>query len=95
MIKKHGAEFRCMDQDRVVFFASTLKGAEEGNLGIAERPFTDRRSDVLAIVRKQSRGKRTQVVDPSLKSFVFTLKNPHDVSPRRFALKAEKKDRAI
>jgi hypothetical protein len=33
--------------------------------------------------------------DPSLKSFLFTLKNPHNVSARRFALKAEKKDEAI
>jgi hypothetical protein len=34
-------------------------------------------------------------VDPSLKSFLFTLKNPHNVPARRFALKAEKKDEAI
>jgi hypothetical protein len=33
--------------------------------------------------------------DDSLKSFVFTLKNPHNFPERRFALKAEKKDRAI
>jgi hypothetical protein len=33
--------------------------------------------------------------DPSLKSFVFTLKNPHNVPARRFALKVEKKDMAI
>jgi hypothetical protein len=33
--------------------------------------------------------------DPSLKSFLFTLKNPHNVPTRRFALKAEKKDWAI
>jgi hypothetical protein len=33
--------------------------------------------------------------DPSLKSFLFTLKNPHNVPARRFALKAEKKDEAI
>jgi hypothetical protein len=33
--------------------------------------------------------------DPSLKSFLFTLKNPHKVSARRFALKAEEKDEAI
>jgi hypothetical protein len=32
--------------------------------------------------------------DPSLKSFLFTLKNPHNVPARRFALKAEKKDEA-
>jgi hypothetical protein len=34
-------------------------------------------------------------LDPSLKSFVFTLKNPHNFPARRFSLKAEKKDRAI
>jgi hypothetical protein len=28
--------------------------------------------------------------DPSLKSFLFTLKNPHNIPARRFALKAEK-----
>jgi hypothetical protein len=33
--------------------------------------------------------------DPSLKSFLFTLKNPHNFPARRFALKAEKKDEAI
>jgi hypothetical protein len=33
--------------------------------------------------------------DPSLKSFIFTLKNPQNVPARRFALKAEEKDEAI
>jgi hypothetical protein len=33
--------------------------------------------------------------DPSLKSFLFTMKNPHNVPPRIFALKAENKDEAI
>jgi hypothetical protein len=33
--------------------------------------------------------------EQSLKSFLFTLKNPHNFPARRFALKAEKKDRAI
>jgi hypothetical protein len=33
--------------------------------------------------------------DPSLKSFLFTLKNPHNFLARKFALKAEKKDEAI
>jgi hypothetical protein len=33
--------------------------------------------------------------DPSMKSFLFTLKNPHNVPARRFALKAEMKDEAI
>jgi hypothetical protein len=33
--------------------------------------------------------------DGSQKSFVFTLKNPHNVPARRFALKAEKKQSAI
>jgi hypothetical protein len=31
--------------------------------------------------------------DPSLKSFIFTLQNPHNVPARRFALRAEKEDR--
>jgi hypothetical protein len=33
--------------------------------------------------------------DASLKSFLFTLKNPHNISARRFALKAGKKREAI
>jgi hypothetical protein len=33
--------------------------------------------------------------DPSLKSFLFTLKNPHNFPARRFALKAARKDMAI
>jgi hypothetical protein len=33
--------------------------------------------------------------DPSLKSFIFTVKNPHIVPARRFALKAQNKDEAI
>jgi hypothetical protein len=33
--------------------------------------------------------------DPSLKSFIFTLKNPHNLLARRFALKAERKNEAI
>jgi hypothetical protein len=33
--------------------------------------------------------------DPSLKSFLFTLKNPHNLAARKFALKAEEKDKAI
>jgi hypothetical protein len=39
--------------------------------------------------------KSEEKADPSLKSFLFTLKNPHNVPARRFALKAEKKDWAI
>jgi hypothetical protein len=33
--------------------------------------------------------------DDSLQSFLFTLKNPHGVSPRKFALRMEKKQYAI
>jgi hypothetical protein len=33
--------------------------------------------------------------DPSLKSFLFTLKNPHNFPARKFALNVEKKDGAI
>jgi hypothetical protein len=33
--------------------------------------------------------------DDSQKSFLFTLRNPHNVAARRFALKAEQKDAAI
>jgi hypothetical protein len=37
----------------------------------------------------------TWKADPSLKSFVFTLKNPRNLAARKFALKAEGKDWAI
>jgi hypothetical protein len=40
---------------------------------------------------KKGKGK----ADPSLKSFLFTVKNPHNFPARRFALKVEKKDEAI
>jgi hypothetical protein len=33
--------------------------------------------------------------DDSLKSFLFTLKNPHNIPARKFALKDEEKQRAI
>jgi hypothetical protein len=33
--------------------------------------------------------------DPSLKTFIFTLKNPHNFPAKKFALKAEKKSKAI
>jgi hypothetical protein len=33
--------------------------------------------------------------DPSLKSFLFTLKNPHNCPPRKFWLRADMKDKAI
>jgi hypothetical protein len=33
--------------------------------------------------------------DNSLKSFIFTLKNPHNIPPKRFALKAAMKAKAI
>jgi hypothetical protein len=34
-------------------------------------------------------------LDESMKSFLFTLKNPHNIPARRFALKAEQKHQAI
>jgi hypothetical protein len=37
----------------------------------------------------------TWKVDHSLRSFLFTLKNPHNIPARRFALKAEEKGLAI
>jgi hypothetical protein len=37
----------------------------------------------------------TWKADPSLKSFLFTLKNPHNIPARRLPLKGEKKDKAI
>jgi hypothetical protein len=35
------------------------------------------------------------MADPSLKSFLFTLKNSHNLPARKFALKGERKDFAI
>jgi hypothetical protein len=43
----------------------------------------------------ESASDRRNKADPSLKSFIFTLNNPHNVQARRFALKAEMKDMAI
>jgi hypothetical protein len=39
--------------------------------------------------------KSCSTCDDSLRSFLFTLKNPHNVAPRKFALKAEQKGNAI
>jgi hypothetical protein len=38
---------------------------------------------------------RKYKADDSLKSFLFTLKNPHNISARRFALKTGEKNHAI
>jgi hypothetical protein len=46
-------------------------------------------------VEWESPRKEKNKADPSLKSFIFTLKNPHNVPARRFVLKAEMKDQAI
>jgi hypothetical protein len=46
-------------------------------------------------VEWESRTKHCFKADPSLKSFLFTLKNPHNIPARRFALDAEMKDEAI
>jgi hypothetical protein len=40
-------------------------------------------------------GELHEKADPSLKSFLFTLRNPHNFPPRRFALKVEKGNEAI
>jgi hypothetical protein len=45
--------------------------------------------------RKTGHRSNLSKADDSLKSFLFTLKNPHDVASRKFALKAAKKVRAI
>jgi uncharacterized coiled-coil protein SlyX len=45
--------------------------------------------------RKKGDESNCRKSDDSLKSFIFTLKNPHNISARRFALKAEEKRRAI
>jgi hypothetical protein len=45
--------------------------------------------------RKKDPDEAFQKADPSQKSFLFTLKNPRNVSARRFALKDERKDEAI
>jgi hypothetical protein len=46
-------------------------------------------------VEWESPQKGKDKADPTLKSFLFTLKNPHNVPARRFVLKAEKKHEAI
>jgi hypothetical protein len=44
---------------------------------------------------KTGNGDNCSKADDSLRSFVFTLKNPHNIPASRFALKAEEKWRAI
>jgi hypothetical protein len=46
-------------------------------------------------VRWSSPNPREAEADPSLKSFLFTLKNPHNVPARRFVLSAERDHYAI
>jgi hypothetical protein len=46
-------------------------------------------------VEWESRTRGSHKADDSQKSFLFTLKNPRNIPARRFALKAEKKCRAI
>jgi hypothetical protein len=45
--------------------------------------------------RKSGREDNCYKADPSLQSFIFTLKNPYNFPARKFAPKAENKDRAI
>jgi hypothetical protein len=45
-------------------------------------------------VKWESARKKSKA-DPSLKSFLSTLKNPHNFPARKFALRAEEKDKAI
>jgi hypothetical protein len=45
--------------------------------------------------RNISEANNLSKADDSLKSFLFTLKNPHNIPARRFALKTEEKRRAI
>jgi hypothetical protein len=44
---------------------------------------------------KSGKESNTWKGDDSLRSFLFTLKNPHRVPPRKFALTAQKKEYAI
>jgi hypothetical protein len=44
---------------------------------------------------KRGNENNSSKADDSLRSFLFTLKNPHKVPARKFALKAEKKQNAI
>jgi hypothetical protein len=46
-------------------------------------------------VEWESSGYGRNKADPSQKSFLFTVKNPHNVPARTFGLKGEKKDKAI
>jgi hypothetical protein len=44
---------------------------------------------------KEGKESNLRKADDSLKSFLFTLKNPHNILAKRFALKAAENDRAI
>jgi hypothetical protein len=45
--------------------------------------------------RRQPDESKYKKRDSNMKSFLFTLKNPHNIPPRRFALKFREKDQAI
>jgi hypothetical protein len=57
--------------------------------------FTPLQWESLVWNRKAGNENNTFKTDENQKSFVFTLKNPHNFPARKFALKADKKDRAI
>jgi hypothetical protein len=77
--------------------ANTLTFIEDtaGNIfgGFAPVEWESRKYDAKA---SEAFGRHNCVkADPSLKSFLFTLKNPHNFPATKFALKAEEKHRAI
>jgi hypothetical protein len=80
--------------DRCDGHANTLTLIEDtnGNIfgGFTPLEWESRKSN-----KKGGKENNCWKADPSLKSFLFTLTNPHNVPARMFALKAEGKDLAI
>jgi hypothetical protein len=81
-----------LDTNGNIFGGFTPVEWESGNWNMREMR---RRSFLFRHERDRQRWDCGDKADGNLKSFLFTLKNPYNVPARRFALKAEKKDKAI
>jgi hypothetical protein len=89
----HARDFlrRCDGHANTLTFIEDTKGNNFGAFGPAA--WESRKYDTEA---SRALGRNNYYkADPSLESFIFTLKNPHNFPARKFALKAEKKDEAI
>ena len=76
LIKKHGAEYRLMENDSAVLFANTMKDEDKAIAIVKKVALTpnDPVPDPIAIIRRQHRGKRATISDPQ-------LEKPYDDRP--------------